>query len=133
MSVTAEAEENSSVTLMCLAGNRNYIRRLWYRGHFTSTTRISYPVETLYHQFSMQGVRNFTARADMSVDPTTFALTIGRVQLEDDDYFTCRVYEYDSLRDFYENLKVQLFSKFKLDRLFQLKLNEDHESKTGVL
>ena len=49
----------------------------------------------------------------MSVDPTTFAMTIGRAQLEDDSIFTCRVFDKNALHNVEGQIKLDLFGKLK--------------------
>ena len=65
----------------------------------------------LFSQISSGTVYNITDRADMSVDPSTFALTISRVQLEDDSYFTCGVFDRETRLDPYNQLKIEVYSK----------------------
>ena len=115
-----EAEVNSSVTLMCPSENRNYVHRNWYRGYFTHASEPPTREKPLFRQLSTRVLSRITARADMSVDPSTFALTIGNLQPKDDGYFTCRILDEDTSQNIYEHSKVDLFSKLKLDWLHTL-------------
>ena len=108
-----EVEVNSSVTLRCPLENRNYITRLWYRGYFIPETVPATREQQLFSQIS--SVLNvFTTRADISVDPSSFAMTIGKVQLKDDGYFSCRILDRNKLQNIFKHSKVDIFSKSKL-------------------
>ena len=72
----------------------------------------STPDMILFSQTSSGNLHKSTARADMSVDPTTCALTIGRVQLEDGGYFTCRVLDKINLPRIYHQTNIKVYSKF---------------------
>ena len=104
------AEENTTVTLHCPVATRDYISRVWFKGYInvynTSTHKL-----TLFSQISSRTVYNSTDRADMSVDPSTFALTISKVRLEDDSYFTCKVLDRKTLLDLYNQSKIEVYSK----------------------
>ena len=67
---------------------------------------------TLFTQISEVNTRRISARPDMAVDPTSFALTIRRVRLKDDGYFTCRVFDRTSLSNFYNQTMLQVYSKY---------------------
>ena len=68
-----------------------YTKRVWYRGFLNESTYP--PPETVTPLFVQMGdtgeVTTSGNRTDMSVDNETFALTIGRLQIHDDGYFTC--------------------------------------------
>ena len=105
------AEENTAITLACQLADRDYFIRNWFQGYHTS----SFPQtrQSLFIQrFDEIGVQNYTDRHDMVVDPTSFALTISKVKLEDDGYFTCRIIYQAEL---YNQTKVEVYSKYKFD------------------
>ena len=102
------AEENTTVTLHCPVATRDYIRRIWFRGDINL-----YPSSDmlLFSQISSGTVYDITDRVDMSVDPSTFALTISKVQLEDDGYFTCSVYDSEALLTLYNQSGLEVYSE----------------------
>ena len=104
------AEENTTVTLHCSVATKDYINRFWFKGYINSYDWITNDI-VLFRQNSSGNLQKSTARADMSVDPTTFALTIGRVQLEDDRYFTCRVFESEALLTLYNQSGLEVYSE----------------------
>ena len=105
---------NSTVTLRCSLSNLDYINRFWYKGHHSAVGTLSSPYMTLFTQIGQGGITILNARSDMSVDPMTFAMTIGTAQLEDDGYFTCRVLDSPTLQDVFNQTLIGVYSKLLL-------------------
>ena len=109
---TLVAKENTAVTLTCPLEDRKYISRRWYRGYFTDVDAPHPFTSIIFTQLISGAVENHTARADLSIDPTSFALTIRRVQLEDDGFYTCKVFDRVILQDLYDQTQVEVYSKY---------------------
>ena len=105
------AEENTSITITCSTGNMGYRGGFWYRGYFTAVTGPAPTIKQTLFTHIPGRLNNVSSRADMSVNSKTFSMTIGRVQLKDDGYFSCRVlHEWDSSL-YYDQTRVDVFSK----------------------
>ena len=99
------------MTLDCPPANVEYVTRIWFRGYFGPSDEP--PNSTrLYNQISSGKMINLTARPDMSVDNSSFAMTIRRVLLEDNGYFSCSTYGLSTLQNIFFQTKVDVYSKF---------------------
>ena len=68
---------------------------------------VKFPGQALFSQKKASVIGNHITRSDLSVDPTTFALTIGAAQPKDDGFYTCMVFDGTaSLMNLYTDILV---------------------------
>ena len=105
---------NSTVMLRCSWSNLDYISRFWHMGYHSTGGIFPSRDMTLFTQRGQGGITVVNARSDMSVDSSSFALTIGTAQLEDDGYFTCRVLDSTTLQNVFNQTFIRVYSKLLL-------------------
>ena len=97
--------------LKCNVSDVQQFPRMWYRGYFTINP--DYKKELIYQHTASNPIEcrksSTSCRNDISADITTFEMTIGKVQLEDDDFFTCMV-TYPNKE--YGQQKVDVYGRF---------------------
>ena len=105
------AEEGAFVILECAPHDTTYMKRAWYPIFLNESNYP--PSETMLPLFIQMGdtgeMTTSGNRTDMSVDNETFALTIGRLLIHDDGYFTCAT-ETEN-KTLFNDSYIQVYSK----------------------
>ena len=106
-----QVAENGSITIQ-YETTANPQDRYWYHGYWNSTnTPNNDALLFTLMAADTTWTKSNTAHGDMSADPDNYSLTISKVRLEDDGFYTCMTVDKDK-KDFYDIAKeVQVYSK----------------------